>query len=54
MENVDLKPYLKYNNSVVSVLKVLAFPLNWVASVFENLSRNRTQKMVDRWLSEIK
>jgi len=51
-ENVDLKPYLKYNNNVILVLKVLAFPFNWVAEKFENLSRRRTQKMVEKWLAQ--
>jgi hypothetical protein len=51
-ETVDLKPYLKYNNSLIAVLKVIAFPLNWVAEQFEKASRKRTQKMVNKWLAE--
>ena len=50
--DIDLKPYLKYNNNVIAALKVLAFPLNWVAAQFEEMSRKRTQKMVEKWLAQ--
>ena len=50
--DVDLKPYLKYNDNLIAVLKVLAFPLNWISSMLENWSRQRTTKMVEKWLAE--
>lgn len=48
-EPVDLKPFLKYNNGVVAVLKVLAAPFNWVEAKFEAASVKYTQHLVAKW-----
>jgi hypothetical protein len=48
-EPVDLKPFLKYNNGVVFVFKVLAAPFNCASNQFDKLSVKYTQHLVAKW-----